>query len=58
MLTPDARRAREERIPKGRLGLPEEVAGAVAFLVSPDAAYINGEVLVIDGGLLIAGIRA
>jgi len=58
MLTPAARRAREERIPKGRLGLPEEVAGAVAFLVSPDAAYINGEVLVIDGGLLIAGMRA
>ena len=58
MLTPAARRAREERIPLGRLGLPEEVAAAVSFLASPDAAYVNGAVLVVDGGLLYAGIRA
>lgn len=58
MLTPAARRAREERIPQGRLGQPADVAGAVAFLASPDAAYVNGTVLVVDGGLLIAGIRA
>lgn len=58
MLTPEARAAREERIPQGRLGTPDEVAAAVAFLASADAGYVNGTVLVIDGGLLTAGIRA
>ena len=38
-------------IPAGRTGRPEEVAAAVAFLVSEDAAYINGATLSVDGGL-------
>jgi 3-oxoacyl-[acyl-carrier protein] reductase len=38
------------RIPQRRYGTPEDVAGVVAFLLSPDAAYINGEVVFIDGG--------
>ena len=40
-----------ERVPLGRLGKPEEVAGAVAFLCSDEAAYITGATLSVNGGL-------
>lgn len=40
-----------ERVPAGRLGTAEEVAAAVRFLCSPAAAYVNGSVLQVDGGL-------
>ncbi|WP_157244848.1 glucose 1-dehydrogenase [Nonomuraea typhae] len=40
------------QIALGRLGTAEDVAGAVAFLASPDAAYITGQDIVIDGGLV------
>lgn len=45
-----ARQALEARQPMGRLGTPEEVAGAALYLASDDAAFITGTGLVIDGG--------
>jgi 3-oxoacyl-[acyl-carrier protein] reductase len=38
-------------IPLGRMGTPEDIAGVVAYLTSPAAAYITGQVLVVDGGM-------
>ncbi len=40
------------KIPLGRLGTPEDVAGLVAFLASDDAAYVTGSTFVVDGGLM------
>lgn len=42
-----------ENIPLGRFGTPEDVAGVVAFLASDDASYITGQVIDIDGGLVM-----
>ncbi len=50
---PAALTAQTAHIPLGRIGLPEDVAAAVAFLVSPDAGYITGQTLRVDGGLVI-----
>jgi len=41
------------KVPLGRLGTPEDVGGAVAFLASPAASYITGQVLTVDGGLTV-----
>jgi meso-butanediol dehydrogenase/(S,S)-butanediol dehydrogenase/diacetyl reductase len=47
-----AKRAAEDEIPLGRAGLPEEVAAAVAYLASDEAAFVTGESLLVDGGLV------
>jgi 3-oxoacyl-[acyl-carrier protein] reductase len=43
-----------KQIPLGRFGTVEDVANAIAFLVSDEAAYITGQVLVVDGGMVTA----
>jgi NAD(P)-dependent dehydrogenase (short-subunit alcohol dehydrogenase family) len=42
------------RLPAGRLGEPDDIAGAVLFLASPLAAWITGHTLVVDGGAMVA----
>ena len=50
--TPEQWRAVVENIPLGRLGTPDDVAAAVAFLASPAAGYITGQVIHVNGGLV------
>jgi 2-hydroxycyclohexanecarboxyl-CoA dehydrogenase len=45
----------QRAIPLGRIAQPEDVAGAVAYLVSDEAAYVTGQVLSVSGGLTMAG---
>jgi 3-oxoacyl-[acyl-carrier protein] reductase len=40
-----------QRIPAGRMGRPEEIAAAVLYLASPEAAYVTGETIHVNGGM-------
>ncbi|NKB50135.1 MAG: glucose 1-dehydrogenase [Alphaproteobacteria bacterium] len=51
---PERRDANMAKIPMGRFGAPEDMAGAVSYLASPASAYVNGHVLAVDGGLTIS----
>jgi 3-oxoacyl-[acyl-carrier protein] reductase len=53
-LSEEQRGALLERIPLGRLGQPEDIAAAVAYLASPAAGYITGAVLHVNGGMYLA----
>ena len=48
---PEAKHAVEEEIPLGRMGNPDEIAAAVAWLASDQASYVTGTTVVIDGGM-------
>jgi 3-oxoacyl-[acyl-carrier protein] reductase len=52
-MTPEARESLAKQIPLERLGKPEDIAGVVAFLASDYAAYITGQVFVVDGGMVM-----
>jgi len=53
-LPAEVKEALQKQIPLGRLGTPADIAAAVRFLVSEDAAYITGHVLHVNGGMLMA----
>jgi 3-oxoacyl-[acyl-carrier protein] reductase len=44
----------EQRVPLGRLGKPEEIAGTALFLASPLSSYIIGQTIIVDGGITLA----
>jgi 3-oxoacyl-[acyl-carrier protein] reductase len=54
--TQDVRAQWHERIPQRRYGSAREIADSVAFLLSDEAGYINGQVLAVDGGFVNAGL--
>jgi len=52
-LSDDVKEDLKTRIPAGRLGTPDDIAGVVSFLCSGDARYVTGQVLAVDGGMVM-----
>ena len=52
-LSADLRERAIEAIPLGRMGNPQDIAKTVAFLASPDASYITGQSIIVDGGMVM-----
>ena len=50
-LSPEDRKAAQAKVPMRRFGRPEEIAAAVRFLACPEASYITGSILKVDGGI-------
>ncbi|QQV77331.1 SDR family oxidoreductase [Sphingomonas aliaeris] len=50
---PEKRRSMEGRVPLGRLGAPDDLAGPIVFLASDMAAYVTGAALLVDGGMYV-----
>jgi 3-oxoacyl-[acyl-carrier protein] reductase len=53
-MSPEVKQERGKAIPMGRVGEPEDMTGAAVFLASDDAAYVNGQLIAVDGGILAA----
>jgi 3-oxoacyl-[acyl-carrier protein] reductase len=53
-LSQDVKETLQKQIPLGRLGQPSDVAEAVRFLASDEAGYITGQVIHVNGGMLMA----
>lgn len=51
--TPEGRAERNRAIPMGRVGQPHEISGVVSFLLGPDASYLTGQILHVNGGLYV-----
>lgn len=54
--TPEDRKLWTDRVPQKRYCEPVEIAAAISFLISPEASFVNGHTLTVDGGFSVAGI--
>jgi len=54
---PDLRALVQTHLPMRRVGRPEEIAGAISFLLDDDASYVTGTTITVDGGMSVRGLR-